>query len=56
MIHITTNMIRCLLFQTSLPANYWVEALNTITHLNQAPSKEVSHPTHFFALFGIARS
>jgi hypothetical protein len=55
MIRTTTNMIRCLLFQVSLPASYWVEALHTVTHLlNRLPSKEVSHPTPYFALFGCA--
>jgi hypothetical protein len=52
-IRITTNMIRCLLFHVSLPTSYWVEALNTATHiLNYLLSKAVSHPTPFFALFG----
>jgi hypothetical protein len=37
-------MIRCLLFQASLPATYWAEALHTATHLlNRLPSKAVSH-------------
>jgi hypothetical protein len=52
MIHTTTNMIRCLLFQASLPACYWVEALHTATHLlNRLSSKAVSHPTPHFALY-----
>jgi hypothetical protein len=52
MIHTTTNMIRCLLFQASLPASYWAEALNTATHLlNRLPSKAVSNPTPHFALY-----
>jgi hypothetical protein len=33
MIRTTTNMIRFLLFQASLLASYWVEALYTATHL-----------------------
>jgi hypothetical protein len=46
MIRNTTNMIHCLLFQASLPASYWAEALHTATHLlNRLPSKAVSHPT-----------
>jgi hypothetical protein len=50
-------MICCLLFQTSLPANYWAEALNTATHLlNRLPSKAVSHPTPHFTLYGTAPS
>jgi hypothetical protein len=53
MIRTTTNMIRCLLFQASLPASYWAEALHTATHLlNRLPSKAVSHPTPHFALYG----
>jgi hypothetical protein len=55
MIRTTTNMIRCLLFQASLPASYWAEALHTATHLlNYPPSKAVSHPTPYFALYGTA--
>jgi hypothetical protein len=53
MIRTTTNMIRCLLFQAALPASYWAEALHTATHLlNRLPSKAVSHPTPYFALYG----
>jgi transposase InsO family protein len=56
-IRTTTNMIRCLLFQASLPASYRAEALNTATHLlNRLPSKVVSHPTPHFSLYGIAPS
>jgi hypothetical protein len=47
----TTNMIHCLLFQTSIPAIYWAEALHTATHLNRLPSKAMSHPTPHFAMF-----
>jgi hypothetical protein len=57
MIRTTTNMLRCLLFQASLPTNYWAEALHTATHLlNRLPSKAVRHPTPHFALYGIAPS
>jgi hypothetical protein len=50
-------MIRCLLFQASLPATYWAEALHTATHLlNRLPSKAVSHPTPHFALYGTTPS
>jgi hypothetical protein len=46
-------MIRCLLFQASLPASYWAKSLNTATHLiNRLPSKAVSHPTPHFTLYG----
>jgi hypothetical protein len=41
--------------QASLPASYWAEALHTATHLlNRLPSKAVSHPTPYFALYGTA--
>jgi hypothetical protein len=57
MIRTTTNMLRCLLFQASLPASYWAEALHTATHLlNRLPSKAVRHPTPHFALYGTAPS
>jgi hypothetical protein len=57
MIRTTTNMLRCLLFQASLPASYWAEALHTTTHLlNCLPSKAVRHPTPYFALYGTAPS
>jgi hypothetical protein len=46
-------MICCLLFQASLCASYWAEALNTATHLlNHLPSEAVNHPTPHFALYG----
>jgi hypothetical protein len=48
--------ICCLLFQTSLHASYWAKALNTATHLNRLPSKAVSHPTPYFALYGTTPS
>jgi hypothetical protein len=52
MIRTITNMIRCLLFQASLLARYWVEALHTATQLlNHLSSKAVSHPTPYFALY-----
>jgi hypothetical protein len=48
----TTTMICYLLFQASLPASYWADAMNTATHLlNRLPSKAVSHPTPHFALY-----
>ena len=57
MIRTTTNMIRCLLFQASLPARYWAEALHAATHLlNRLPSKAVSHATPYFTLYGTAPS
>jgi hypothetical protein len=51
MIRTTTNMICCLLFQTSLPSSYWAKALHIATHLVRLPSKAVSHPTPHFALY-----
>jgi hypothetical protein len=57
MIRTTTNMICCLLFQVSLPASYWAEALNIATHLlNHLTSKAVSHPTPHCTLYGTAPS
>jgi hypothetical protein len=56
MIRTTTHVIHCLLFQVSIPASYWAEALHTATHLNRLPSKAVSHPTPHFALYSIAPS
>jgi transposase InsO family protein len=57
MIRTTTNMLRCLLFQASLPASYWAEALHTATHLlNRLPLKAVRHPTPHFALYGTTPS
>jgi hypothetical protein len=57
MIRTTTNMLRCLLFQASLPGSYWAEALHTTTHLlNRLPSKAVRHPTPHFALYGTTPS
>jgi hypothetical protein len=57
MIRTTTSTIRCLLFQASLPASYWAEALHIATHLlNRLPSKPVSHPTTHFALYDTSLS
>jgi hypothetical protein len=52
MIRTTTNMIRRLLFQASLPASYCAEALHIATHLlNRLPSTAVSHPTPHFTMY-----
>lgn len=57
MIHTIASLTHTLLFQASLPACYWAEGLHTTTYLlNRLPSKAVSHPTPFFALFGTAPS
>jgi hypothetical protein len=53
MIRTANDVMRSLLFQASLPAHYWDEALTTATYLlNCLPTKEVAHPTPYFALFG----
>jgi hypothetical protein len=45
MIHIANDVMRSLLFQASLPAHYWAEALTTATYLfNRLPTKPVAHP------------
>jgi hypothetical protein len=54
MIRTANDVMRSLLFQSSLPAHYWAEALTTATYLlNRVPTKAVAHPTPYFALFGI---
>jgi hypothetical protein len=42
------------MFQASLPAAYWVEALHTATYLlNLHPTKALSIATPHFSLFGV---
>ena len=42
MIRTTNDVVRSLLFQASLPAHYWAEALATATYLlNRLPTKAV---------------
>jgi hypothetical protein len=54
MIRTTNDVVRSLLFQASLPAPYWAEALGTATYLlNRLLTKAVAHPTPYFALFGV---
>lgn len=49
----TNNIVRSLLFQASLPNTFWVEALNTATHLiNRHPTKTIKHHTPHFTLYG----
>ena len=49
----STNILRSLLFQASLPPSYWVEALHTATHLlNLLPTKTLSMATPHMALYG----
>jgi hypothetical protein len=53
MIHTVNDVMRSLLFQASLLAHYWAEALTTATYLlNRLPTKAVAHPTPYFAIFG----
>jgi hypothetical protein len=49
--------MRSLLFQASLLACYWAESLYTVTYiLNLLPTKAISAPTPYFALFGTTPS
>jgi len=51
------NVVRCLLFQASLPSFYWVEALQTVTYLlNILPTKTLRSSMPHAALFGVAPS
>jgi hypothetical protein len=57
MIRTTNDVMRLLLFQTSLPACYWAKSLYTATYiLNLLPTKAISAPTPYFALFGTTPS
>jgi hypothetical protein len=57
MIRTTNVVIRSLLFQDSLPARYWAESLYTATYiLNLLPTKAISAPTSYLALFGTTPS
>jgi hypothetical protein len=52
-IRTTNNIIRSLLFQASLPAQYWVEGLHTTTYLlNRLPTKTIQAICPYVALFG----
>jgi hypothetical protein len=51
-IRIVNDIVRTLLFQASMPPKFWVEYLHTATHLlNRLPTKAISTPCPFFALF-----
>jgi hypothetical protein len=51
------NMLCSLLFQASMPARYWVEALHTAMYLlNHLPCKAISAPCPYVALYGVAPS
>jgi hypothetical protein len=57
MIRTTNDVMRLLLFQASLPACYWAKSLYTATYiLNLLPTKAISAPTPYFALFGTTPS
>jgi hypothetical protein len=57
MIHTTNDVVCSLLFQASLPACYWAERLYTATYiLNLLPTKAISTPTPYFALFSTTPS
>jgi IS30 family transposase len=46
------NIVRSLLFQSSLPPVYWVESLNNATYLlNRHPTKTLGGLTPFFKLY-----
>jgi hypothetical protein len=50
-------MLCSLLFQSSIPARYWVEGLHTATYLlNCLPTKAISTTSPYFALHGVAPS
>jgi hypothetical protein len=57
MIRTTNNVMRSLLFYASLPARNWAESLYTATYiLNLLPTKAISGPTCYFALFSTTPS
>jgi histone deacetylase 1/2 len=52
LIRTTNDIVRTLLLQAKLPAKFWVEALNTATHLlNLRPSRVVNYATPHLLLF-----
>jgi hypothetical protein len=57
MIRTTKDVLRSFLFQASLPVRYWAESLYTATYiLNLLPTKTISAPTPYFALFNTTPS
>jgi transposase InsO family protein len=57
MIRTTNDVMRSLLFQALLTARYWAESLYTATYiLNLLPTKVISAPTTYFALFSTTPS
>jgi hypothetical protein len=56
-LHTINNMIRSLLFQTSMLAHYWVEGCHTATYLlNHLPCKAISIYCPYVSLYGVAPS
>lgn len=52
MLRTINNMIRTLLFQASMPPEFWVEALHTATHiLNILPSAAINNEIPYTQLF-----
>jgi hypothetical protein len=57
MIRTTNDVMRSLLFHAYLLARYWAESLYAATYvLNLLPTKAISAPTPYFALFGTTPS
>jgi len=53
MIRTTSDVVRTLLIQASLPPRFWAESLHTATYLlNRLPSSASPAPTPHHALFG----
>lgn len=49
----TNDIIRTILLQAHMPAQFWVEALHTSTHLlNRRPSNPINFHTPYFLLYG----
>jgi hypothetical protein len=52
MVRTTNNIVRTLLFQASMPPQYWVKSLHTITHLlNRLPTKNITASCPYIALY-----
>jgi hypothetical protein len=52
--HTMNDVMHSLMFQASIPAAYWAEALRSATYLlNLRPTKTLDFDTPHFALFGV---
>jgi hypothetical protein len=52
MLHTTNNIIRTLLFQASMPPQYWLESLYTATNLlSHLPTKNITTSCPYTALY-----